>query len=108
MLAVESERDIFGLVNLIQNPVGVVLHGSCENHDFVELTHLLEEDVHAWSDEEVTFVADLEELGIIKILRSSEQGSRPNRERGYRYLLTCSRGASGRELQPREEARNLQ
>ena len=54
MLAVETVLDVALWVQLIQNPVCVVLHCRCEDYHLVYLSHLLNELLCARPDEEVT------------------------------------------------------
>lgn len=54
MLTVESEGDATLFVDLIEDPVSVVLHRSCEDYYFVDLAHLFEEFVAAGSHSEAT------------------------------------------------------
>jgi hypothetical protein len=59
MLSVKTVRDTFLLVNLVEHPVSVVLHGCSEDNNFVELTHLLQELVASRSDSEGAFSSNL-------------------------------------------------
>lgn len=59
MLAIKSVRYMFLFVNLIQHPVGIVLHSSSEDHDLVYLTHFFQEFIAARSDKEISFATDL-------------------------------------------------
>jgi len=43
VLAVEAVFDVVVGVELVEDPVGVVLHGSGKYHYFVDLTHLANE-----------------------------------------------------------------
>jgi len=57
MLPVESEGDATLLVDLIEDPVGVILHRSCEDYHFVDLAHLFEEFVAARPHSEATLAS---------------------------------------------------
>ena len=59
MLAVEPVRDVLRLVNGVQDPVGVVLHGRCEDHDLIDFRHLLEELLAARPDSKRAFAGIL-------------------------------------------------
>ena len=52
MLSVKSILDTLWLINLIQYPIGIVLHGSSEDDNLIELSHLCEELIAARSDKE--------------------------------------------------------
>lgn len=60
MLSVEAVFDPLGFVYLVQHPVGVVLHGRCEDDHFVYLCHFCEELVAAWADQEGALAANFE------------------------------------------------
>lgn len=58
MLAVQAVGDeLFVWVELVNHPIGVLLHASRENYDFVVLCHLPKELVAEGPDEEVRLVA---------------------------------------------------
>jgi len=60
MLPVQPGCYVFILVHLVQHPVRIILHGSCEDHNLVELTHLLKEDVDARPHKKVAFISYFE------------------------------------------------
>ena len=57
MLAVESVFNVFIDINLIYNLVCIVLKSCCEDHDFVELRHQLNEVHTARSHKEITIAS---------------------------------------------------
>ena len=59
MLAIHAVGDVFWLVNLVQNPVSVVLHRRREDDNFVQLRHLFEELLTARTDAELALTAGL-------------------------------------------------
>ena len=72
MLSVHSVADMLILINLIKNPVGIlvkcknykrretyILHGCSENHYLIDLTHFPKEDIAARPHKEVSFLSDL-------------------------------------------------
>lgn len=55
MLPVKSVRNPFLFVDAVQNPIRVVLHRSCEDHNLVELRHLGQKLVTARPDSKLAF-----------------------------------------------------
>ena len=58
MLSVKTVRDAFLFINLIENPVSIVLHSCSKNYNLVELTHFFEELITPRSDSERAFSTD--------------------------------------------------
>ena len=56
VLTVEAVLDIVTDINLVDNLVGVLLQGSCENDDFIESGHSLNELNATRSHQEETIV----------------------------------------------------
>lgn len=69
MLSVQAVGDAFLLVDLVEDPVSVVLHGGCEDDHLVDLTHFLKELIAAGSNPERTFTADfiIMDQGLIQV-----------------------------------------
>lgn len=69
MLSVKSVGDALLLVDLVEHPVCVVLHGCGEDDHLVDLAHLFEEFVASRSDSEGTFATDFVVMhqGLIQI-----------------------------------------
>ena len=51
VLSVESVGDKVIRVELVQDPVSVVLHGCCEDYQLIVLRHFFEELSSTWSDQ---------------------------------------------------------
>jgi hypothetical protein len=52
-----SNEGLLAIVELVHNPVSVVLHRSSENHHFVTRAHVFQELSSAWSDQKVASAA---------------------------------------------------
>lgn len=69
MLPVESVANEPLRIDLVNNPVCVVLHGCCEDDYFIVLVHLLQELTHSWPDQTLALVAlfKVVDEGFVKV-----------------------------------------
>lgn len=67
MLAIEAVRDARMMVDLVKDPVGIVLQGRGKHYYFVELRELREKAAHTWPHkvEHIT----LNFMGVVIILK---------------------------------------
>jgi len=84
VLPVQSERDATLFVNLVEHPVGVILHGCSEDHNLVDFAHLFQKLVAARAHSEATLpcrfiivderLVQVEHQGISVLLRLFQVG----------------------------------
>ena len=76
MLPVKSVFDVFWLVNLVEDPISVVLHRGCEYYNFVKFCHLGKELINSRSNIELSFSGRLEVMNkcLVQVQNQSVLG----------------------------------
>ena len=55
MLAIKPVAQAVCVFKVLQSPISVILHSSCEYNQLIVLTKLLEEFICSWSDSKLPF-----------------------------------------------------